>query len=223
MEPVAERLWVDRNEAPDASALKEFIDQLHLSPLVARILIGREPSLESARHFLAARLAELPDPFLLPDMERAVDRLLSAIVNSEKIAVHGDYDVDGITGTVLLYSALQAMGGSELEYHIPLRLRDGYGLSAEALQKAAEQGTRVVVTVDCGVSAHAEARLAKEHGIDLIITDHHQPPPELPEAVAVINPQRLDSLFPFQNLAGVGVAFFLLVALRKRLREAGWF
>jgi len=223
VEPVAERLWVDRHEPPDPATLKTFIDHLHLSPLVARTLIGREPKIESARHFLAARLAELPDPFLLPDMERAVDRLQIAIVNSEKIAVHGDYDVDGITGTALLYSALQAMGRSELEYHIPLRLRDGYGLSAEALRKAAEQGTKVVVTVDCGVSAHAEAKLAKEHGIDLIITDHHQPPPELPDALAVINPHRQDSLFPFQDLAGVGVAFFLLAALRKRLREAGWF
>ncbi len=156
-------------------------------------------------------------------MEVAVTRLQAAIEKGEKIAVHGDYDVDGITGTVLLFAGLAALGGRDLEYHIPLRLRDGYGLSAQALQEAAEKGTRVVVSVDCGVSAHAEADLAKEHGIDLIVTDHHQPPPTLPDALAVINPQRRDSQFPFQNLAGVGVAFFLLVALRKRLRDAGCF
>ena len=176
MEPVTERLWVPRNEAPDFSALDEFTEQLQLEPLVARILISREPSLETARHFLAARLAELPDPFLLPDMEHAVDRLQAALEKGEKIAIHGDYDVDGITGTALLFAGLQAMGGQELEYHIPLRLRDGYGLSATALHQAAANGVKVVVSVDCGISAHTVAELAKEHGVDLIITDHHQTP-----------------------------------------------
>jgi len=223
VDPVTERLWVPRNESPDFSNLDAFVDQLQLSHLVARILLSRLPSLETARHFMAARLAELPDPFLLPDMEDAVNRLQTALEKNEKIAIHGDYDVDGITGTVLLFAALQAMGASKLEYHIPLRLRDGYGLSAKALQDAAANGTKLVVSVDCGISAHDEAKLAKDHGLDLIITDHHQPPDELPDALAVINPQRQDSQFPFQNLAGVGVAFFLLVALRKRLREVGWF
>ena len=223
MEPVTGRLWVPRNESSDYSALTEFQEQLQLSPLVARLMIGRDFSLESARQFLTARLTDLPDPFLLPDMDLAVCRLQAALENNEKIAIHGDYDVDGITGTVLLLAGLAALGARELTYRIPLRLRDGYGLSSEALKDDARQETRVVVSVDCGVTAHAEAALAKECGIDLIITDHHQPPPVLPEAFAVINPQRQDSHFPFQNLAGVGVAFFLLVALRKRLREAGWF
>ncbi len=212
-----------RNEIFDPSAIGEFEQQLQLSPLVARLLVGRNYSLESARQFLAARLTDLPDPFLLPDMELAVDRLQAAIEKGEKIAIHGDYDVDGITGTVLLFAGIRDLGGTEIDYHIPLRLRDGYGLSAEAIKKAAENGTKIIVSVDCGVSAHAEADLAKEHGLDLIITDHHQPPSTLPDALAVINPQRQDSKFPFQNLAGVGVAFFLLVALRKRLREDGWF
>ena len=223
VEPLIGRLWVPRNESSDFSALTAFHKQLQLSPLVARVLIGRDYSLESARQFLTARLTDLPDPFLLPDMDIAVSRLHAAIENGDKIAVHGDYDVDGITGTVLLYAGLSALGGRELAYHIPLRLRDGYGLSAEALRDAAGKGTRVVVSVDCGVTAHAEAALAKELGIDLIITDHHQPPAALPDAFAVVNPQRQDSKFPFQSLAGVGVAFFLLVALRKRLRDAGWF
>lgn len=223
MKPVTERIWLPRNDSPDFSVISEFKEELQISPLVARLLVAREYSLESARQFLAARLTDLPDPFLLPDMEVAVDRLVAAIKDGEKIAVHGDYDVDGITGTVLLFAGLKALGGRELEYHIPLRLRDGYGLSAEALKAAAEKGTRIVISVDCGVSAHAEAALAKEHGIDLIITDHHQPPDSLPEALAVINPQRQDSHFPFQALAGVGVAFFLLIALRKGLRDVGWF
>lgn len=192
-------------------------------PLVARLLVSRGHSLEAARQFLNSRLTDLPDPFSLPDMEAAVTRLLTAAENSEKIAIHGDYDVDGITATALLFSGLGEMGIRERAYHIPLRLRDGYGLSAAAITQAAEEGTRVIISVDCGVTAHAEATLAKELGIDLIITDHHQPQATLPEACAVVNPQRLDSLFPFQNLAGVGVAFFLLIALRKRLRDAGWF
>ncbi len=223
MDPVTERLWVPRNETFDSSAIGEFEQQLQLSPLVSRLLVGRNYSLESARQFLSARLIDLPDPFLLPDMDTAVDRLQTALERGEKIAVHGDYDVDGITGTVLLFAGMRDLGGTEIDYHIPLRLRDGYGLSAKAIKDAAGKGTKVIVSVDCGVSAHVEADLAKEHGLDLIITDHHQPPPTLPEALAVINPQRQESKFPFQNLAGVGVAFFLLVALRKRLRDTGWF
>ena len=223
MEPVAGRLWVARNESIDPAAVEEFEEQLQLSHLVSRLLAGRDHTPDSARKFLASRLSDLPDPFLLPDMDIAVSRLQSAIKNGDAIEIHGDYDVDGITGTVLLFAGLSAMGGAELSYHIPLRLRDGYGLSGGALRDAAERGTRLVVSVDCGVSAHAEAELAKALGLDLIITDHHQPPSTLPEAMAVINPQRKDSQFPFQNLAGVGVAFFLLVALRKRLRDCGWF
>lgn len=223
MEPVSERLWMTRCEIPDTAAISDLCRQLQLSPLVARVLAGRGFSVDLAAPFLAARLADLPDPFLLPDMELAVTRLQAALAQGEKIAVHGDYDVDGITGTVLLFEGLRALGGRDLAYHIPLRLRDGYGLSAEALQDAAGQGVRVVVSVDCGVSAQAEAALARQLGIDLIITDHHQPPARLPEALAIVNPQRAGSRFPFAELAGVGVAFFLLVALRKRLREAGWF
>ena len=223
MDPVIGRLWLPRNEQPDLDALNDFAVEFQLSPLVARILASREPSLAVARDFLNTRLADLPDPFLLPDMAAAVDRLQLALAQGEKIAIHGDYDVDGITGTVLLLDGLRSMGCEQIEYHIPLRLRDGYGLSAVAMQKAADDGVTVVVSVDCGVTAHAEASLAKECGIDLIITDHHQPPDELPEAFSIINPQRSDSSFPFPNLAGVGVAFFLLVALRKNLRDSGWF
>jgi len=222
MEPVSRRLWAARHDNTDFSGLDEFITQLEIPSLVARILIYRGFSLAEARLFLDARLADLPDPFLLPDMNVAVERLQQALEQGEKIAVHGDYDVDGITGTALLYSVLSAFGG-DLTYHIPLRLRDGYGLSADAVRTAADNGTAVIVSVDCGVSAHEEATLAGQLGIDLIITDHHQPPESLPDALAVVNPQRHDSAFPYDTLAGVGVAFFLLVALRKRLREIGWF
>jgi single-stranded-DNA-specific exonuclease len=159
---------------------------------------------------------------LLPDMQPAAERIARAVSTGEMIAVHGDYDVDGITGTTLLVQGLRACGAL-VEYHIPLRLRDGYGLSGAALTAAAAAGAKVAISVDCGVSAHEEARLARDLGLDLIITDHHQPPAELPVALAVVNPQRPDSRFPFRDLAGVGVAFFLLAAVRRMLREGGWF
>ena len=211
-----------RHPTTDYSAASDYAEQLGVSNLVARLLIGRQFSIDSARRFLAVRLADLPDPFLLPDMDIAVKRLHAAIENGEKIAVHGDYDVDGISGTVLLTAVLGAFGAA-VEYHIPLRLRDGYGLSREAIKDAAARGIAVLVSVDCGVSSHEEADIARQHGVDLIVTDHHQAPSTLPQAIAVINPQRKGYGFPFQPLAGVGVAFFLLIALRKALREAGWF
>jgi len=223
VEPVSARFWTERNASPDLTAIGDYCRQLQLAPLVARVLIGREISLEAASRFLAARLVDLPDPFLLPDMDVAVARLKSALEQGEKIAVHGDYDVDGMTGTVLLFAGLRALGGHELGYHIPLRLRDGYGLSAEAVKDAAGQGVKVIISVDCGVTALAEAALARELGLDLIITDHHQPPESLPRAHAIVNPHLPDNRFPFRELAGVGVAFMLLVGLRKFLRERGFF
>jgi single-stranded-DNA-specific exonuclease len=195
---------------------------LSVPALVSRLLLAREISGAAAREHIAGRLADLPDPLLLPDMACAAGRIVTALQNGEMLAVHGDYDVDGISGTTLLVEGLRACGAT-VSYHIPLRLKDGYGLSCSALESAASAGVKVVISVDCGVSAHEAARLASELGLDLIITDHHQPPAQLPAAFAVVNPQRVDSAFPFKDLAGVGVAFFLLVAVRRLLRTAGWF
>lgn len=222
MKPVTHRLWVLRGAEPDPAAIGVLQRTLEISPLLARMLLVRGLTEETSVAYLKGNLGHLPDPDLLPEVGPAVDRLVKAIRDGEKIAVHGDYDVDGMTGTALLVEGLRGCGG-QVDYHIPLRLVDGYGLSADALRLAADDGVAVVISVDCGVSAIAEARLAAELGLDLIITDHHQPPPDLPEALAVINPQRKDSQFPFNDLAGVGVAFFLLVALRRRLRHDGWF
>ncbi len=223
MEPVTRRRWEIRNPEADGSVLLDLALALGVGPLAARAISLRGVSTaEEGRAFLDCRLAELPDPFLLPDMEVAVSRLVRAIENAEPIAVHGDYDVDGITGTALLVEALRAFG-ARVDYHIPLRMKDGYGLSGDALQRAASNGARVALSVDCGVSAVAEARLAAELGLDLIITDHHQAPEELPQALAIINPHLPASRFPFKELSGVGVAFFLLAALRRALREKGAF
>ncbi|MBE0599329.1 MAG: DHH family phosphoesterase, partial [Desulfuromonadales bacterium] len=217
------RRWQPRTDSLPVAALQELCATLHVTPLTARALFGRGvQSAEDGSAFFANRLATLPDPLLLPGMAAAVERLAAAVTGGEKIAVHGDYDVDGITGTALLVETLRAFG-AEVSYHIPLRLRDGYGLSAEAIRASAEAGVRLLVTVDCGISAMAEASLAAALGLDLIITDHHQPPPLLPPAVAIVNPALPDHLFPCRELAGVGVAFFLLVALRQRLRQQGAF
>lgn len=222
MIPILRYFWECRGEA-DVSLTKTLSEELQLSPLAAALLQQRGVAdLDQGRQYLASRLADMPDPFLLAGMESAVKRLCQAVQGEERIAVHGDYDVDGITASALLVENLRSFGAS-VDFYIPLRLVDGYGLSGEALQRAADSGAKVAVSVDCGVSAHEEARLAKKLGLDLIITDHHQPPDQLPEALSVINPHRPDCAFPDKGLAGVGVAFMLLVALRSRLRQMGWF
>lgn len=222
MDPVTSRRWILRGVVPSAGEVALLAKELHVSPLLAGLLIVRGVDRSEAENFLTGRLADLPDPLLLPDMQKAAGRLALAIQSGELLAVHGDYDVDGISGTALLVEALNAFG-ARTQFHIPLRLRDGYGLSSSAIEAAAAAGARVIVSVDCGVSAADEAILARDHGIDLIVTDHHQPPPQLPCAYAIVNPQRVDSTFPGGDLSGVGVAFFLLVAVRRVLREAGWF
>lgn len=222
MEPITTRIWEQRRTDFDPAIVTSLQTDLNISALLALTLVQRNLEGETACSFLAGGLSHLPDPNLLPDMTPAVERLSLALQSGEKIAVHGDYDVDGMSGAALLVEGLAACG-ADVDYHIPLRLRDGYGLSATALRKAAQSGVKVVVSVDCGVSALEEARLAAELGLDLIITDHHQPPETLPQALAVINPQRFDSDFPYADLAGVGVGFFLLVGLRRQLRDCGWF
>ncbi len=213
--------WVAR--ISEQKKITELMTELDIMPLTAKVLVNRGiSSAEVARDFLHARLSSLPDPDLLPEMEIAVSRLEQALYRHERIAVHGDYDVDGITGTALLVETLRNFG-ADVEYHIPLRTRDGYGLSGEAINRAARSGCSLIVSVDCGVSALAEADLVNELGLDLIITDHHQPPAQLPTCSALVNPHLPANRFPWPDLAGVGVAFFLLLSLRRRLRENGWF
>jgi len=222
MDAVTRRCWRQR-PALKREAVDTVAGELRLPPLAVEILARRElPDGDAVRAYLTAGLGDLPDPDGIPGMVEATDRLVRAICDGESILVHGDYDVDGISGTSLLVDFLRRCG-ARVAYHIPLRLRDGYGLSAEALRHAAAQGTDVVVSVDCGISAVAEAHLARELGLDLVITDHHLPPAQLPDAVALVNPRLEPCVFPDRNLAGVGVAFFLVIALRRRLRERGHF
>src|SRR4051794_12485514 len=180
----------------------------------------REPAL--AERFLEPRFEHLPNPFELKAIEAAVERLCRALRNGEKISVYGDYDVDGVTSTALLVSVLRKLGG-EADYYVPQRLLEGYGLNSEAMGKLAARGTRLVVSADCGVTAVAEVDAAARLGLDVVVIDHHTASQDLPRAVAILNPHQPGCTFPGRELAAVGVAFHLLLALRKRLREAGWF
>ncbi len=172
--------------------------------------------------FLTPSLSDMLDPSLLRGMATAVARLLEARRTGEKICVYGDYDVDGITGTALLVSFLRAAGYT-CSYFIPNRFDDGYGLNAASIESIIALGAALIVSVDCGITAVDEAALCRRRGVDLIIVDHHSPKEVLPDACAVLNPLQPGCGYPFKSLAGVGVAFNLLVALRSALRDAGAF
>ncbi len=192
----------------------------HYPALMARILANRGISTpEAAELFLAGDSRLSGDPLLLPDIHQAMTRIYQAILSGERIAVYGDFDSDGITATALMVTGLRCLGANVVPY-IPHRVTEGYGLKTEALQKLAAEGVSLVVSVDCGITAVAEVKAARTFGLDIIVTDHHLPLPELPPAVAVINPRRGDSLYPFRELAGVGVAFKVVEALFAGMGKA---
>jgi len=217
-----QKRWVLREA--DERCVSLLSETLNVQPLVARILVHRglaEP--EVAKRFLSSSLrSDLPSPFLMAGMEKAVERLAGAIERKELICVWGDYDVDGTTGTAALVSFLKSVG-CNASYYVPHRINEGYGLNAEALTVLHGQGVRVVVSVDCGVSNYKEVELAQDLGIDVVIVDHHEPPQVLPPAVAILNPHQLDCPFPDKGLCGAGLAFYLIIGLRAKLREMGWF
>jgi len=218
--PKADRIW-----APlpcDEGAVAQLANDLRISPITARLLCIRGMGgLEAASRFLAPSLDHLHDPFMLADMEIAVDRVLAAIQRRERIAIHGDYDVDGVTSTVILRRALELLG-ADVTHFIPERLRDGYGLQPAALDRLHALGVHLVISVDCGIRGVEAARHAQALGMDLIITDHHEPDTTLPAALAVINPKRHDCTYPDKNLAGVGVALKLVQALCSRTGHSSW-
>ncbi|MBI2357382.1 MAG: single-stranded-DNA-specific exonuclease RecJ [Deltaproteobacteria bacterium] len=165
---------------------------------------------------------DLPSPFLMAGMEAAVNRLVHALERKELICVWGDYDVDGTTGAATLVSFLREIG-AEPFYYVPHRIEEGYGLNSEAIGELSSRGVRLIVTVDCGVSNYDEVELARRLGTDALIVDHHEPPDHLPPAVAILNPHRLDCPFPDKGLSAAGLAFYLVIGLRAKLREVGWF
>ena len=205
---------------PDFATQHTLASSLELPPLLCQLLINRgitEPM--TARAFLSPSLHDLPDPFLLHGMQRAVQRLLTALQQQEQVAIYGDYDVDGVTGTALLVTFFGELG-IKVPFYIPERTTEGYGLNATAIEQLARQGVRVLLTVDCGITAVHEIALARRLGMDVIVTDHHQPSEVLPEAWALLNPHQPACTYPNKGLCGVGVMFKLLTALRAALRQA---
>ncbi len=203
-------------ENPDGDILAKTKLELNIPTVMAKILINRGiADVQAVRDFLEPALEHLIDPFLLKDMDLAVDRIWQAIDAGEKIMVHGDYDVDGVTGTSVLVRTLSALG-ADITFYIPHRLEQGYGISHQGIDWGIASGVTVLISVDCGITAIDEVLYAKKQGMDVVITDHHQPS-SLPEAVAVINPKRDDCPYPFKELPGVALAFKLAEAVyRKR-------
>lgn len=213
-----DKIW--QVAAADLGLERQLADELGISSLLARLLINRgiKDSL-SAKIFLSPQLTQLHDPYLLNDMTPAVERVWQAMARKEEILIYGDYDVDGITGVTLLASVLKKWG-SQVSHYIPHRVKEGYGLNKRVIEKASREGVDLIITVDCGITAFEEVAYARHRGMEVIVTDHHQPGKDLPQAVAVINPGRRDSSYPFRELAGVGVVFKLVQALEMRTKSS---
>lgn len=201
----------------DEEKVKKISEEYNISSLLAKILVNKNIlEKEEINLFLKPTRHDFHDPFLMPDMEIAVDRIIKAIENKEKILIYGDYDVDGITSITVLNKYLLERGAN-VSYYIPNRLDEGYGLNKEAVKKVVEDGNTLMITVDCGISAIEEIEYANSLGIETIITDHHEASEIIPNALAVVDNKRKDSKYPFRELAGVGVAFKLIQAISIKL------
>ncbi len=201
----------------DERAVADITDGLGLVPIISALLYLRGyQTKEAATDFLYMKTEMMGDPFLLVDMQAAVDRIIAAVRSHEKIIIYGDYDVDGVTSVCTLCLYLRAKG-ADVDYYIPNRTSEGYGVSVSAVDKLISNGTKLIITVDTGITAADEVAYAKEHGVDFVVTDHHECRADLPSAVAVVNPHRPDDTYPFKELAGVGVVFKLLCALEKTI------
>ena len=215
-ETLQQTKWNYSPQSPEGlQAAKELGDKIGMSPVLANLLIRRGIKTESAaKRFFRPMLNELIDPFLMNDMDMAVDRLNDAMGRKERIMVYGDYDVDGCTAVTLVYKFLQQFY-SNIEYYIPDRYDEGYGVSYKGIDYAKEQNVKLIIVLDCGIKAIDEIAYAKSLGIDFIICDHHVPDDELPPAIAILNPKREDSTYPFQHLSGCGVGFKFMQAFAK--------
>ena len=206
--------YIPPTETQD-NAAKDLGAKLGISPILASLLIRRGITTESAaKRFFRPQLADLINPFLMKDMDAAVDRLNDAMGHKERILVYGDYDVDGCTAVALVYKFLRQFY-SNIDYYIPDRYDEGYGVSKKGIDFAKETGVKLIIILDCGIKAIEEITYAKEQGIDFIICDHHVPDEEMPPAVAILNPKRPDDTYPFKNLCGCGVGFKFMQAFAK--------
>jgi len=215
--------WVfpggDRDVEAQRRAARRLAIELGIDPLAARVLVARgmaDP--QDAARFLSHDLTDLPDPFRMKGMPAAVERLTRAILQGEQVTLYGDYDVDGVCSTALLSLFLDAVGAPPRTY-IPHRIDEGYGLNARAVERIAAEGSRLLVSLDCGIASVTEVARARELGMDVVIVDHHTVPDTLPAATAVLNPHQPGCEYPTKALCAAGVAFNLVMALRRSLRS----
>lgn len=199
----------------DTELIKKIKDTYGVSDIMAKLLISRNIEFNDIDNFLNGKLDNLIDPYKIKDMNKLVERIDKAINKKEKICIYGDYDVDGITSITIMYKFLTKLG-AEVMYYLPDRLLEGYGINNNALDEIKKQGVSLVITVDCGITAIEEVEHAKEIGLDICITDHHECAQDLPDALAIVNPKRKDDTYPFKFLAGVGVAFKTISAVAKK-------
>lgn len=201
----------------DEVKVQEIIEKYNINELLATILVHRGiTKKEDIQLFLEPTRNDFHNPYLMKDMEIAVERIIRAVEKKEKVIIYGDYDVDGITSTTVLKKFLKDVG-LEVGYYIPNRLNEGYGLNKPAIEKIVNQGYNLMITVDCGISGIEEIDYANTLGLEVIVTDHHEPGEQLPKALAVVDNKRKDSTYPFRDLAGVGVAFKLCQAIGIKL------
>jgi single-stranded-DNA-specific exonuclease len=207
----------------DSEIINKLTKESGISPLLAAALVNRGvDSKEAAEEFLHPELSQLADPFLLPDMVVSVERIVDALDRGEKICIYGDYDVDGITSVSVIMRMLKT-AEADVFFYIPGRMDEGYGLNKQAVEDIHAKGARLLITVDCGIASFEEIELCNRLGIDVIVTDHHQCQQQLPPALGVINPKRNDSAYPFREFAGVGIAYKLCTALKKKMCDRGTF
>ena len=210
-----DKKWIVK-EPGNPALVRQLTSELGIDQTLANLLVQRSiKSQAEARSFLRPQLDQLHDPFLMKDMDKAVERLTWALNKSEKILIYGDYDVDGTTAVSLVYSFLRRYSENNLEYYIPNRYTEGYGVSYKGIDWAHENGFSLIIALDCGIKAVEKVKYAKERGIDFIICDHHLPDEHLPEAIAVLDPKRTDCNYPFDDLSGCGVGFKFMQAFSK--------
>ena len=211
-----EKRWVVKPQG-DPGTVAMLAAALRISPILANLLVQRGiDTVEKAEKFFRPSLADLHDPFLMKDMDRAVERVERAVANNEKIMVYGDYDVDGCTAVALFYKFLRQIGHKNLIFYIPDRYTEGYGISVKGIDLAARKGVGLIIALDCGIKATEKVVYAKNKGVDFIICDHHLPAEEIPRAVAVLDPKRVDCSYPFDELSGCGVGFKLVQAYAQK-------
>lgn len=208
---------------PDKNKVNNLSNTLGISKTVATVLVNRKiDGVEAASLFLQSKIKSLPDPHLLKDSKKAAEIVVEYVKQKKKIVVYGDYDVDGITSTLIIYQFLTHVGG-KVDHYIPHRLEDGYGLNTYTLEEIATNGGELVITVDCGITSFDEIKYAKDLGLQTIILDHHHVADPIPPAIAIVNPHQVDCKYPFKEMAAVGVVFSFLMVLKKAVEKDGFF